>query len=110
MTAARLVSTLCPDEDAGVAGHEPLRMVCRRAADHADRESSGAVFGNGQQLRHRLEWLAEIVLIEAGDNYPLPAIGERAAHRRQLGVEELPLVDSDDLGIGQDLRKKFPRR
>ena len=58
-------------------GHEPLRVVGRVAAHHADRQRLGDVLGDRQQLRHRLERLAEVVLVEAGDDDALAAVGER---------------------------------
>src|SRR4051794_3869973 len=53
VAAARFVGALRTDQDACVARDEPLRMVCRGAAYHANRERLGDVLGNGQQLRHR---------------------------------------------------------
>ncbi len=85
-------------------------MVGRGAADHADGERLGDVLGDRQQLRHRLERLAEIVLVEAGDDDALALIGERVADRRQLGIEELAFVDADDLGVGLDVGQQFARR
>jgi hypothetical protein len=74
-------------------------MVRRIAADHADGERLGDVLGNRQQLRHRLERTAEVVLIEAGDDDALAAVGQRRARRRQVGVEELPFVDAHDFRV-----------
>src|SRR5262245_27902542 len=98
VAAARLVGSLRTDEDALAARDQPLRVIRGRTADHADRERLGDVLGDRQQLRNRLEGLAEIILIEPGDNHALALIGERAAHRRQLLVEELAFVDADDFG------------
>ena len=39
--------------------------------------------------------LPEVVLVEAGDDHALAAAGELVAHRRQIRVEELALVDPD---------------
>src|SRR6185437_11769067 len=103
VAAACLVGSLRADENAFAARDQALRMVRGRTADHADGERLGDVLGDRQQLWDRLERLAEVILIEAGDNHTLALIGERAAHRRQLVVEELPFVDADDLGIGFDL-------
>ena len=64
----------------------------------------GDVFGDRQQLRHRLERPAEIVLIQPGDDDALAAVRQRVAGRRQVRVEELPLVDPDDFGVVVDLR------
>ena len=68
MPAARLVGALGAEQHALAAGDEPLRVVGGIAADHADGERLGDVFGDRQQLRHRLERLAEVVLVEPGDD------------------------------------------
>ena len=98
--AARLVEARGADQHAVAAGDQPLRVVGRVAADHADGVGLGDVLGDRQQLRHRLERLAQVVLVEAGDDHPLAAVGQRVADRRQVLVEELPFVDADDLGVG----------
>jgi hypothetical protein len=67
----------------------------------------GDVLGNGEQLWHRLKRFAKIVLIEAGDDDALAAVGERAANGWQIGVEELPFVDPDDLRVRLDLRQEL---
>ena len=99
MPAARLVRPLRADEHALAARDEPLRVVGGGAADHADGQRLGDVFGDREQLRHRLERLAEIILVEAGDDDALALVGERVADGRQLRVEELPFVDADDFGV-----------
>src|SRR5438105_5079087 len=103
MPAARFVDAAGADEHAVGAGDEPLRVVRGVAADDADRERLGDVFRDGQELRHRLERPAQIVLIEAGHDHALPAIRERVARRRQMQIEELPLVDADNLGVFRHL-------
>ena len=45
--------------------------------------------------------LPEVILVEAGDDHALALVGERVAHRRQLRVEELSLVDAHHLGVGR---------
>jgi len=44
-------------------------------------------------LRHRVERLAEIILVEPGDDDALAAVGELVGDRRQVLVEELPFID-----------------
>ena len=56
---------------------QPLRVVGRVAAHHADGARLGDVFGDRQQLRHRLERLAEVVLVEAGHDDAHAARGQR---------------------------------
>jgi hypothetical protein len=48
------------------------------------------VFGDREQLRHRLERLAQIILIQPGDDDALAASRETDADGRQIGVEKLP--------------------
>ena len=88
-------------EDAFLTLHEALGVVGGLAADDADGERLGDVLGDGEQLGHRLERLAEIVLIEPRDDDAPALIRERVADRRQLDVEELTFVDADDLRVGQ---------
>jgi hypothetical protein len=82
-------------------------MVGRIAANHADGEGLGDVLGDRQQLRHRFERPAQIVLIQAGDDDPLAAIGERVTGRREIEVEELPFVDADHFGVVGDLQQQL---
>ena len=97
--AARLVEAGRADQHAIAAEHEALRVVRRIAADDADGQRLGDVFGDRQQLRHRLERTAQVVLIEPGDDDALAAVRQRVARRRQVRVEELPFVDADDFGV-----------
>jgi hypothetical protein len=75
-------------------------VVGRVAADDADREGLRDVFGNGQQLRHRLERAAQIILIQTGHDDALAVVRQGIAGGRQVLVEELPFVDPDDFGVG----------
>jgi hypothetical protein len=59
----------------------------------------GDVLGDGKQLRHRLERLAEVILIQSRDDHPDAAVGERAAHSGQTGIEELSFVDAHDFRV-----------
>src|SRR4029453_18886541 len=74
--AAGLVRSLRADEHAFAAGDEALRVVGRRATHHADRQRLRDVLSNGQELWHRFERLAKVVLIEASDDDALPLVGE----------------------------------
>ena len=40
----------------------------------------------------------------------LALVGERVADHRQLGVEELPLVDAHHFGVGQHRLEQIARR
>src|SRR5690348_13777343 len=100
MTASGFIRALRSHQDPLTARDEPLGVIGRRAAHHADRQGLGDVLRNREQLRHRLERLAEVILVQAGDDDALALIGERRADGWQLDIEELPLVDSDDLRFG----------
>src|SRR4029453_5667235 len=106
--AARFVGAGRADEDALLRGDEPLGMVGRTAADHADRQRLRDVLGRRQQLRHRLERLAEVILIESGHDDALPLSRQLGAHGWQLGIEELPFVDPDHFGIRAYALRKLP--
>src|SRR5438045_1537616 len=110
MPAARLVRPLRADEDPFAAGDQTLRVVRRRAADHANRERLRDVFRDGEQLRHWLERLAEIVLIEARDDHALALIRQSRADSRQLGIEELSLVDAHHFSVRGDAIEQLARR
>ena len=97
------------EQHAVLAGDEPLRVVGRVPADHADGVGLGDVLGDRQQLRHRLERLAQVILVEPGDDHAHAAIGQRAAHRGQILVEELPFVDADDFGLRLDRVQQLTR-
>jgi hypothetical protein len=77
-------------------------VVRRIAADDADGESLGDVLGDGQQLRHRLERPAEVILIETGDDHAFAPVSQRVAGGGQVGVEKLPFVDPHDFGVLTD--------
>ena len=88
--AARLVGPLGAKEHAILAGHEPLGVIGRIAAHHADRQRLGDVFGDREELWHRLERLAQVVLIEPGHDDPLALIRQRVAYRRQSASKNCP--------------------
>jgi hypothetical protein len=71
----------------------------RVAAHHADGVGLGDVFRNRQQLRHRLEGLAQVVLVQPGHDHADAAVRQGVAHHRQLEVEELSFVDADHFGV-----------
>ena len=67
-TAPGFIRVVGADDDAALAGGEALRPVRGRAAHHAHGERLGDVLGHSEELRHRLEGPAEVVLIEARAN------------------------------------------
>src|SRR5262249_25491949 len=109
-SASGLVRALSSDEHSFIARDEPLRMIRRSAADHADGQRLRDVLRNRQQLRHWIERLAQVVLVEPGDDDSLALIGERAADSRQVGIEELPFVDAHHLRFGEDALEEIARR
>ena len=75
-------------------------MVGGVAADHADGQRLGDVFRDSEQLGHRLERLAEIVLIEARDD---DAFARRRGLLQIAGSsmsKNCPSSIADDLGVG----------
>ena len=99
---ARLVRALRAEQHAIAARHETLRVVGRIAAHHADRQRLGDVLRDREQLRHRLERLAEIVLVESGHDDAFAAVRQLVDDGRQVLIEELSFVDADDLGVVLD--------
>ena len=72
--AARFVHPACADGDSFFGFKGALRIVGGLAAAHTDGVSLGDVFGDGEELRHRLERFSGIVLVETGNNYAFSAI------------------------------------
>jgi hypothetical protein len=90
------------EQHAVAARHQTLRVVGRIPADHADRQCLGDVLGNRKQLRHRLERLAEIILVEPRDDHPLATVGKLVDDRWEFLIEELSFIDADDLRVVLD--------
>src|SRR6185503_4162710 len=95
--AARLVDLGAAHHDAAAALHLAIRPVGGRAADDADRQRLRDVLGDREQLRHGLERLRLIVLVQPGDDDALAHARELLAHVHQLRAQELALVDADHL-------------
>ena len=104
--ASCFVYILCADNDALVRVGCPLGPVGGISAYDANRKRFGYVLGNGKKLRHRLERLAPVVLVESGDNHALPRVSKLLAHIDNVWSEELPFIDPDDLCVG-GLRQNF---
>src|SRR5713226_8134278 len=62
VAAASFVKTARADEHAVAARDEALRVIRRLTAHDADRVCLGDVFGDRQQVWHRLERPAEVIL------------------------------------------------
>ena len=75
------------------AGAPHTTQIARFFVTYSASTMSSAIVWNGPR---------QVVLLEAGDDHALAAVGELAAHRDEVGLEELGLVDPDDLhGVGQ---------
>jgi hypothetical protein len=85
----RFVGALRPSSTRARLTDEALRVVGRVAAHHTDGARLGDVLGDGQQLRHRVEGLAQVILVQPGHDHAHAARGQ-PGHRRQLGVEAAP--------------------
>src|SRR5690348_16991428 len=102
-TASRLVRLRAADHDRRrviprrLATDQALIPTRRVAAYDADRVKFVDHLGDGEQLRHRTEWLAAEVTVGAGENHACAAIGERCREIDDRWVEELGLIDRDDL-------------
>src|SRR5439155_14661973 len=97
--AARFVHAARAEQDAVAARHEPLGVIRGVAAHDADRQRFRDVFRDCEELRHRLERTAEVILVEPGHDDPLTAVRQCVAHRRQVQIEELPFVDPHHFGV-----------
>jgi len=117
MTAgARFVALLGADEDDRVVvrGRTPVDdALCARrwfAAHHADGGELVHAFGHREQRRHRAERLAAEIQVQPGAD-DAPTFGcQMIDDARQIGVEELRLIDADDRGVGGDASQQFHGR
>ena len=90
------------DDDAPLVVGQSLGAACRIAAHHAHRQLLGNILGDGQQLWHRFEGHAAVVLVEPSHDDSKAAVGEPLAHRHGARAKELDLVDAHHLRVGQD--------
>src|SRR5688500_1723767 len=107
--APRLVGALRPQQHAILARHQPLRVIGGVAAHHADSQRLRDVLRDRQQLRHWLEWLAEVVLVEPGNDDAFALLRQRVADRGKFGIEELAFVDPDHFCLGRHTIKQLAR-
>jgi hypothetical protein len=89
----------------GTADHDPVRrrneslgVIGGIATAYTDGQSFRDVLGHGQKLRHGLERLAEVVLVQPGHDDSFARVGELIADTDQAGIEELAFVDSHGFG------------
>ena len=61
-------------------------------------------------MRHRLERLAGVILIETGDDDAFAPFGKLVDGVENIHVKKLGLVDTDDLGVVGDLFHHLGRR
>src|SRR5215831_14389761 len=113
--AARLVDVGAADHHASRAADLAVGAIGRLATNDTDRQRLGDVLGDREQIGHRLEGLALVVLVEPGHDHALAPARELVDHRQQVAAEELALVDPDHLrlvGVTQDLARGAhrPRR
>jgi len=74
-------------------------MVGWISADNTDSVQFGDVLGNGHELRHGLERLSEIVLVQASDNDPFTGLSQFTTHMDQVITKELGLIDTDYIRV-----------
>ena len=108
--AARFVHAASANRHTPFGCKDPLRVIGGLAAADTDSMRLGNVFGDGQQLRHRLKGLARVVLIESGDNHAQTAPGEFVGHINEFPVKELSFINADDFRFGFDAGEKFGSR
>ena len=74
-----------------------LCPICRISAHDTDGQCLCDVLGDRQELRHRLKWLAFVVLVQSSYYYALALIREQFTHVHEIGFEELTFIDTDNL-------------
>ena len=95
------------DFDPFLSGADPLVAVGGVAADDADGEILGHIFGDGEQFRHRLEGNSTEILVETRYDNTAAAVGEVLADTENVIGKKLCFVDADDIGVGPDLFEDF---
>src|ERR1700726_2359885 len=82
-------------------------MHRRVSALHADGKQLGDFFGNGEHSRHRLEWTAHEVRIEAADDHALPKVGKFHAGVNDALTQKLRFVHANHFGARRHLRQNI---
>jgi hypothetical protein len=99
MAAERLIYVLLAENYKLVTFGKPVRMIRRASAFHADGMNFLHVFSNGHKSRHRTEWLAHVVGVEAGNDYADASVRECLNDLHERIVEELGLIYTYDFDI-----------
>lgn len=74
----------------------PIRRI---SAHDTDGQCLCDVFSDRQKLRHRLKWLASVILIQSSYDYALALVREQFTHVYEIGLEELTFIDTDNLSV-----------
>src|SRR3989475_12324015 len=89
LATASLVHAGGADRDALFGFENALRAVRGLAALDANRVGFGDVFGDSEQLRHRLPRLAGVVLIQSIHDHAYAAFGQFVASPHRSAVKKL---------------------
>ena len=71
LTTAGFIFIARTDLDTGIGLDRSLRVIGRPSTFYADRVGFCDKFRDRQELRHRLERLARVILIQTGDDHTL---------------------------------------
>ena len=74
----------------------PIRRI---SAYDTDGQCLCDVLSDRQKLRHRLKWLASVILIQSSYDYALALVREQFTHVYEIGLEELTFIDTNNLSI-----------
>jgi len=107
--AARLVGIRGSNDHPLAARREPLRKVRGLATLHADRQGLSDVLGHRKHRGHGFERCPAVVLVESGNDDPVPGSRQLFAYRHETVVEELCLIDADYLCVSLDSLHKRGR-
>ena len=103
MTAPCFIQIFCSDDYAFMRIGRSLRSVRRVSAYHAYCQGLCNVFSDREKLRHRLEGLAAIVLVESRNDHALSGIRKLFADVDNIRSEELSFIDADNLRVGGEV-------
>jgi len=108
--ASGLVFVTGPDLDAGFGFDRALRVVRRGAAFYADGVCFGDELRHAEQLGHRFERPAGVILVQPRNYHALSLSGELVNRIDESHIEKLALIDPDHFSIGFDRFEHLDRR
>ena len=99
MTAPCFIHVFGAHDNAFVRLRGALCAVGRIPANDTDCKGLRDVLGDCEKLRHRLERLAPIVLVESGNDHAFSSVCKLLADVHNVWSKELSFIDTDNLCV-----------